>query len=228
MGEPRLDSNKIGGSMKSFLMVLTLVSFQFSNAASSVQEQAIPVMLKSVLAGNPPSAQDPACPAAGYQVVNPVETGNGKAVSSSTTIVGMINSAAGQREKLQNDTTKCGPCKQANLVSTFSTSAPSELRSDVTCAAPFARNFQHDFNNPDIESYATDILRGKNPEGAKLNSNCPDSCSLYTASAQTPLTASTSRLDMTVFCGPQKQGNILFAIYNLTVGFVHQWSCSSK
>ena len=219
--------------MKSCLIALTLLSFQFSGAVNSVQDQAIPVMVKSVLAGNPlasstAAAQDPACPAPGYQVVHPVETGTGKAVSSATTILGMINSAAGERAKLQNDTTKCGPCKQTNIVSTFSTSAPSELRSDVICANPFARNFQHDFNNQDIESYATDILRGKNPEGAKLNSDCPDTCSLYTASAQTPLTSSTSRLDMTVSCGPQRQGKIVFAIYNFTVGLVQQWSCASS
>lgn len=213
--------------VKYLVVTVLLFGAPFSRAFGSVVEQlAVPVMVKAVLLSSLTPTADPSCPASGSEIISSVEKASAKAISSSKTILDLVNGVDAQRAKLRVDSSHCGVCKQVNVVSTYTTSSPNQLRTDITCGAPFVRNFQHDFVNQDIESYVSDILRGKNPEGSQILNDCPKTCNLYTASAETPLTSSTSRLNLTILCGPPRQGSIVFATYDFSVGFIHQWSCS--
>ncbi len=209
-----------------FLVFLFFFTSHAAFAADSSPEQfALPVMQNAVVTSAPLPASDSGCPPAGVELLKSVESGSGKAVSSSKIILNLVAQSAPARAKLESENFKCGVCKQKNLVSTYTTSAPQQLRTDQVCAAPFARNFQHELNNQDIEAYANDVLRGKNPEGAAMTKDCASSCNFSTASAQTPLTQTTSRLNLTVYCGPPRQGSIVFATYDFTVGFIHEYTC---
>ena len=191
-----------------------------------VETEAIPVMEKAILGSNPATSAYPDCPPAGSKIFKSVLTSTGKATTSAKVIRDLAAQSAPKREALQNDHSHCGVCKQTNLVSTFTTSAPNHLKTDQVCATPFARNFQRDLNNQDIEVYAGDTLRGKNAQGQQFTAECSNTCNLYTATGQTPLSSGTSRLNLTILCGPPRTGTILTATYDLSVGFVHQWVCS--
>ena len=138
----------------------------------------------------------------------------------------LIQMASQKRNALQAEVGRCGVCKQNNTVTTFTSSAPQVQRTDIICKTAFVRNFPVDLHNAEIEVFVSDTLRGRNVQGQQLLSDCNDSCSLYTASAQTPIEAGTSHLNMSVLCGPLRQGSILSSPYVYRLGFVHQWTCS--
>ncbi len=190
-----------------------------------IESLALPVMTKAVLSSNLPSNQDPNCPPSGSELFKAVGTGIGKAIMSVGIVKDLTARAAQKRESLQADRNHCGSCKQVNLVSNYSASAPNQIRQDLVCETPFAINFQKELNNQDIEAFGSDTLRGKNSPGQQVERECSKTCNYYMASAQTPISQTTSRINLTVVCGPPRQGSILTANYDLTVGFVHQWVC---
>ncbi len=223
--------------MKFFILAICFISIQVSAQASNdsgtetctpkcVEKEAIPVMKKAVLAAAPPVGQASDCPASGSELIKDVQTDVGKAMTSKKIILEMVNQTAATRVKYEKDASRCGACKQVNLVSTYTTSSPNQPKPDQVCATPFARNFQHEMNNQDIEAFANDTLRGKNAEGQKFGVDCSNTCNMYTASAETPLTPTTSRLNLTILCGPPRVGTVVFATYDLSVGFIHQWVCT--
>lgn len=217
--------------MKFFsFLILAVVSLQ-SHAdttyktcgANCVQEVGLPILTSSIL--SVAKSSDQGCPAPGSEVIPLVEKSTGKIRSSSATIGDLMTKTSNTLQSLKNNSAHCGECKQQNLVSSFTTTAPQELRADEVCPTPFARSFQTDLNNADIESFVDQTLRGKTPQGAKYVSDCANLCSNQVVSAQTALSPTTTRLNLVVICGPPRQGTLLLSTYQFSVGFIHQWIC---
>ncbi len=212
--------------------VLTIQSFAQSQIQvkpckqNCIEIAALPVMEKAVLASNPAFVQDPSCPTPGSETIKNAITGTGKAMTSAKIIKDMVAQSTTKRDLIMSDRSRCGACKQINLVSTFTTSAPNQLKLDSSCPTPFASNFQKELNNQDIEAFANDTIRGRNAQGQQFANACSNACNLYTATASTPLSSATSRLNLTILCGQPRVGSILSATYDLSVGFVHQWVCA--
>jgi hypothetical protein len=191
-----------------------------------VAKVAVPYMAKAVIASSIPNHQDASCPNAGFEIVQNIAATQGAVVSSAGIIKTMIDQSQGQFSKFSSDKSHCGACKETNLITTFTTSAPSKTIGDSNCYHMPTENIQKELDNSEIENYANQTLQGNTPEGQHFLQICPKTCSFYVASAQTPTGPQRSRLNLTVMCNDKRQGAILFATYNYSLGAIHQWSCA--
>ncbi len=191
-----------------------------------VAKVAVPYMAKAVIASSIPNHQDASCPSAGFEVMPNLAATQGAVISSAGIIKSMIDQSQNQFSKLTADKSHCGTCSETNLITTFTTSAPSRTIGDPNCFNKPVENIQKELDNSEIENFANQTLQGNTSEGQHLVQICPKTCSFYVASAQTPIGPHKSRLNLTVLCNDKRQGSIVFATYNYSLGVIHQWSCA--
>ncbi len=191
-----------------------------------VAKVAIPYLVKSVLASSAQPEKVLGCPDAGFVVSPTLEATQGSIVSSANIISGLVSRTPALVSKLNADRSHCGVCREMNTLTTFTTTSPQSISSDVSCQSQPVENVRIELENSEIESYVNQTLTGKNQEGQRLHQNCPQSCSFYVVSGQTSISASRSRLNLTVLCGQPRKGSLLFSSYIFTVGVIQQWACA--
>jgi len=219
---------------KIFLGFVLLMPMHFAFAqgfnsdckADCVEKEALPVLKEAILHAPLRLPQSADCPEGGIDLFENVAMADGTVVASSSIISALTDKTSAYLNDLSRSSGRCGSCQQHNLVTPFTESQPEKLRLDVVCTTPFTKNIQREIEDTQIEDYAAATLKGDNPEGKALHDACSSSCNFHVATAKTPISSTRSRLNLTVLCGPPRQGFILFATYQYKIGFFRQWTCS--
>ena len=220
--------------MKNFLMTLLLLTGMSAHAKTvpcqknckEAVEAPVTEMVSVVRSAPNELKQDPSCPAPGYEVKKIAEA-QGLIFSAKNIINDFLIQSQAPAALMNADQSHCGSsCKEINLVSTFTTSAPQQTLISKDCENLPIQVIQKELDNTEIENFANQTLRGQTDEGAALHHGCPKTCSLYVASSQTPVSPTRSLLNLTVRYGQPRDGAIFIADYKFKSGLIHQWTCT--
>ena len=168
--------------------------------------------------------QDAACPSGGTQVIEAAKSFEGSLLKAQGLLLQLQNVVGSEQRKILADNSKCGECKQKNIVSTVSISRPKDPSYSAICENRTTEGFTKDFANAsDAARYTKAVMDGKNSEGQMLRNVCPDPCSYYVYTGETRVNENQIRLNLVVRCG-QPRGS-LFATYLYSGAVVQQWTC---
>jgi hypothetical protein len=170
---------------------------------------------------------DKSCPAGGTEVVENMVEKKGKLLSAVGTMQSILSETSASMGPRKADASRCGSCKQTNVVSTFAVVNPEKTTSTPECenrpTETFAQNFA---NSKDLQDYTQDLLKGKGDDGKRLEKNCPNPCAYYITTAQTVLPDGKTHLTLAIQCGQPRKDGIFSASYNFKAGLIHQWTCT--
>lgn len=170
---------------------------------------------------------DTSCPADGSLVIDNVFEKKGKLMTALGTMQAILNEMAPIVTSRQSDISRCGSCKQTNVISSLAMVSPEKVVSAPECENRPTETFARDFDNTkDIQEFTQDLLKGKGDDGKRLEKNCPNPCAYYITTAQTVLPAGRTHLTLTIQCGQPRKDSIFAAAYIFKSGLVHQWACS--
>ena len=171
------------------------------------------------------NSQDPSCPAGGIELIESSQNFEGSLLKAQGFLLQLQTFMNKEKTKVSLDQTKCGDCKQKNLVTTVSISRPKAPQYSSICENRSTEGFQKEFeSSAEAVRYSKAVMDGKNKEGQLLRSVCPDPCSYYVYTGETPLPSKNVRLSLVVRCG-QPRGS-LFATYLYSAALVKQWTCA--
>lgn len=183
-------------------------------------------MLKtSVLQSFAKLENNPNCAVAGSETFDNLFQTLGGAISARALVSSLLEKSQDNLKGLEVDSRRCGSCKQVNQVVVYTTSEPELVLVNSSCNNKPTVNIRTNLADSEIQTYIESTIRGNNPEGKDLYLGCPNPCAFFTASASTSLGNNRSLLNLTVHCGPPRNGSILFANYKFTAGLIHKWTC---
>ncbi len=170
---------------------------------------------------------DKSCPAGGTEVVENMVEKKGKLLSAVGTMQSILSETASAVGPRKADASRCGSCKQTNVISTFAAVSPEKITSTSECENRPTETFAQDFSDSkDLQDYTQDLLKGKGDDGKRLEKNCPNPCAYYITTAQTALADDKTHLTLTIQCGQPRKDGILSASYNFKAGLIQQWTCT--
>lgn len=171
--------------------------------------------------------QDSSCPAGGNQVFENMFWIKDSLFSALNSIDNLMDSVHPTLQEKQSEANRCGSCRQNNLVSSIATISPERVATVPECEGRPVETFRLNLKDKsDVKNFIQDLLRGRNSEGQRLASGCPDPCAYYVNTAQTELPNGDTHLTLTVQCGQPRRDSIFSARYEYNAGVIHQWSCS--
>jgi hypothetical protein len=169
---------------------------------------------------------DQQCPAQDSETVENLALKNGKIMSAISTVQAVITEIDPEVSRRQQDQSRCGACRQENIVSSFVAVHAEKIKDDARCDnRPMETLVQEFTSKQEVQNYSAAVLQGRNEEGERMAANCPNPCVYFITTAQTPLPSGNIHLTLTIQCGHPRKDGILSAIYNFHAGVIHQWTC---
>ncbi|MGZ5278473.1 MAG: hypothetical protein ACXWC9_00925 [Pseudobdellovibrionaceae bacterium] len=170
---------------------------------------------------------DKSCPSGSAEVVENLAEQKGKLLSAIGTMQSILNQTTAAVNARKNDSSRCGSCKQTNVVSSFAIVSPEKTILSPECENRPSETFAKDFSNAkEIQDFTQDLLKGKGSDGERLADNCPNPCAYYITTAQTLLASGDTHLTLTIQCGQPRKDSIFSAAYIFKAGMIQQWTCS--
>lgn len=219
------------------IAMLVIASVQVASAQvqiKTLQATGMAALKKSVVKhGKTPSAEG--CPESGSEevVVNFTKKSTLTDIESA---MSQASAAVSERAKsLAKDGSKCGACKQLNVVSPASMILPQidseqEANTQKACTRYPINQFTKKFASMEEgQTFILDAFKKNNAEGEKMYDTCPDPCSFYVYVATTNLSGGRKSLNMTVQCGPPKVSEGFLGMdstYDLSTRVIHEWTCA--
>jgi len=169
---------------------------------------------------------DKSCPSGGAEVVDNIAEQKGKLLSALGTMQSLLNQTTAAVNARKTDNSRCGACKQTNVVSSFAVVHPEKTVLSPECENRPSETFAQDFSTAkEIQDFTQDLLKGKGADGERLADNCPNPCAYYITTAQTPLPSGATHLTLTIQCGQPRKDSIFSAAYIFKAGMIQQWTC---
>jgi hypothetical protein len=170
---------------------------------------------------------DPSCPAGGTEFVQDLAGRTGKVFAAVDAIRDLMSALKPNVQAASVERTRCGSCRQNNVVSPYASASPQEYRVVPECQGRKGETFSVDVTDKsEIKDFTEEILTGKNSEGQRIQRACPDPCAYYVTTAQTDMANGKTHVTLTVQCGPPRARSVFSAAYEFRGGLIHQWSCS--
>lgn len=207
-------------------LLFSFVTFAQTQALNGPHQNALKFTQDAIADHSLHGPQSPKCPAAGINTIESSQIIEGRLTSAKkalTTIESSLNNEAGQ---FKNEVSKCGQCKQHNVVTPITVTRPRNLGAQTqTCDNRPIELVRSEFaSRTEAEEFVKVTLDKGNHEGERIYAGCPDPCSFYVYNAMTPLENGKTRLQLVVQCGQPRSG--LLAKYIFSGALVHEWTCS--
>lgn len=217
--------NQFASTTALVVLLSTLPSFGFDTQVFMKDGlKAVQTSLSSEF--NQQLLPDHNCPIQDSETFENMAFKNGKIMSAIQTVQTVITELDPEVARRQADQSRCGACRQENIVSSFVAVSAEKIKDDSRCDnRPMETLVQEFSSKQEVQNYSAAVLQGRNEEGERLAENCPNPCVYYITTAQTPLPSGNIHLTLTVQCGHPRRDGILSAIYNFRAGVIHQWTC---
>ncbi len=170
---------------------------------------------------------DTSCPASGSQVVPNLTEKKSNLLGAMKTVQAVITDTEAAVNARKTDVSRCGSCKQTNVVSAFAAVNPEKFVLNPACDNRPSETFSKDFaSQKDIQTYTQALLQGSSEDGQRLSDNCPNPCTYYITTSQTVLANGATHVALTIQCGQPRKDSVFTAAYVFKAGVIHQWSCN--